>query len=149
MKLMKHATLENYEEIKSIFKKHKEWFPHIRQDKLKSQIINGGCVFDEGVVITYNLYKKKTAIGSTIASKGDCILHQIVTAKQGNGCAAKVFTKFTESIDTNIFLSVRADNHTAIGFYKKMGMYQSGKISWKNGEIEGLVFLLLTNPLPL
>jgi hypothetical protein len=149
MELIKHATLDDYEEIKSIFNKHKEWFPHIRQDKLKSQIIEGGCIFDEGVVITYNLYKKNTAFGSVIAFKGDCILHQIVTAEQGNGCACKVFTKFVEYVDTNIFLTVRADNQIATGFYEKVGMNQVGHIAWKNGEIQGLVFGLAKNPLPL
>lgn len=137
---MKHATISDFDEIKSIFKKHKEWVPHIRHDKLKRQIESGECAFDEGVVITYNLYKRNTSLGDVVASKGDCILHQIVTAQQGNGSASRVFKKFVDYIDATIFLSVRAENLIAVGFYKKMGMDVVGKTSWKNGEIEGLIF---------
>ena len=148
---MKHATISDFDEIKSIFKKHKEWFPHIRHDKLKRQIESGECAFDEGVVITYNLYKRNTSLGDVVASKGDCILHQIVTAQQGNGSASRVFKKFIDYIDATIFLSVRAENPIAVGFYKKMGMDVVGKTSWKNGEIEGLIFRMerKANPNPV
>lgn len=140
--MVQHATLDDLEEIKSIFNHHRKWFPHVRYDYLKGQIINGGCIFEEGVVITYNLYKKRTKLGSVVFDKGDCILHQIVATHQGDGSASNVFTKFIDHVDTNIVLTVRSENERAIGFYEKMGMEQVCSVSWKQGEIDGALFLL-------
>ena len=56
---MKHATPEDFEVVKGIFKKHRDVFPYLRFDSLKNKIEEGKVVYDTGVVITYNKYKRK------------------------------------------------------------------------------------------
>lgn len=41
-----------------------------------------------------------------------------------------------------VWLSVRADNKRAIKFYQKMEFELMGDISWKQGEIKGVIFRL-------
>ena len=74
---MIHAKDTDFDEIKSIFKQHKEWFPHLRQDYIKRMIASGNLILDSDVIITYNYYKRKQRIGNVQAQQGDCILHQI------------------------------------------------------------------------
>ena len=147
---MKHATLNDYDEVYSIFQPYRKlWFPHLRTDKLKRQIDSGECILDRDVVITYTIYKKRTQITkglSLYGEKGECVLHQIVSKKQ-DGSASKVFNDFFNFINTNLYLTVRSSNKRAIGFYKKMGMKEVGKTSWSNGTMEGLVFLKSTKGL--
>ena len=50
------------------------------------------------------------------------------------------YLKSFKMIDTNLYLSVRASNHKAIGFYNKMGMRQVGKTSWGNNTMKGLIY---------
>ena len=56
---MIHAKEADTIEVKSIFKQHKEWFPHIRQDYIKRMIDSGNLILDNDVIITYNYYKKE------------------------------------------------------------------------------------------
>ena len=136
---MKHATIDDFDNVYSYFTKNRKWFPHVRTDYLKRMITGGMCILDREVVITYTIYKKRTKINkgaSVYGEKGDCILHQIVSKK---GKATEVFTDFFDYINTNLFLSVRASNDTAINFYLKMGMKEVDKTTWGNG-VEGLVF---------
>ena len=61
---MIHAKEIDTIEVKSIFKQHKEWFPHIRQDYIKRMIDSGNLILDNDVIITYNYYKKKQRNGN-------------------------------------------------------------------------------------
>ena len=45
---MIHARENDFDAVKDIFKQHKEWFPHIRQDYLKRMIASGNLIL--GVV---------------------------------------------------------------------------------------------------
>ena len=107
MNSVKFAEDKDYITIVETFKKHKEFFPHIRTDYLKRCIINSFSesklesknksnnlmIFDKGVVITYSFYKRKNKIGNTLAQPGDCILHQIVAEKR-DGSAKEVLHDF-------------------------------------------------------
>jgi len=135
---LKLATKSDFNDIKSLFYEHKDIFPHIRQDKILHHIETGNCIYDDEVVITFNIYKRKQKIGNIVADKGDCILHQIVS-KSGN--ASKILKKFFEYINTKVYLSVRESNSEAIDFYRKNDMLEIGEIAWKNNTIPGKIFL--------
>ena len=135
---MRLAIKSDFNDIKSLFYKHKEIFPHIRQDKLLHYIETGNCIYDNEVVITFNVYKRKVRIGNIVANKGDCILHQIVSK---SGKASKTLQDFFKYINTKVYLSVRKDNTEAIDFYLKNDMLKIGDIAWKNNTIPGKIFL--------
>ncbi len=135
---MKHATGQDFEAVRSLFRQHRQWFPHIRNSHIKRSIEAGETIFDKGVVINYHIYKRKTKIGDVYAYPGDCILHQIA-ASERNGTARVVLNDFFELMSRRVFLSVRADNDIAIKFYHNMGMKHVGDTSW--GKYDGLVFL--------
>ena len=99
-KVLSHATEDDYNQIMDVFKLHKAYFPHIRGDKIKRMIDSKNVVWEDGVLITWNRYKRKQKVGEYQAQKGDCILHQIAARDQGNGSAKKVFEKFKENVFT-------------------------------------------------
>lgn len=136
----------NYKEIYEIFKKYKAIFPHIRQDYLKRMIAAGNVIFEDGVVIVYQKYKKKTRLGDYSAKAGTYMLHQIVNANVGNGNTEKVFNNFLAKViddeSDGIVLTVRANNGRACKFYEQMSFEKVGTISWKSGEIPGVVYFL-------
>ena len=141
---MTHAKDTDFEEIKSIFKQHREWFGFVRSDYIERTIINNGekfnfpvsfdnkhqsnnyLIFEDDVIITYAINKVKHKLGklpnvcNVKTYKGDVILHQIC-AKNRNGSASKVLQKFFKE-HRRVFLTVRSDNETAKKFYKKNGM---------------------------
>jgi RimJ/RimL family protein N-acetyltransferase len=131
---MIHAKEADTIEVKSIFKQHKEWFPHIRQDYIKRMIDSGNLILDNDVIITYNYYKKKQRIGTVTAQQGDCVLHQIA-AKNRNGSASQVLQRFFKWTNRRVFLSVRRDNLIAKKFYEKNGMKLVGFTSWSLGGV--------------
>jgi len=136
------AKIEEIKEVYSIFHKHKEIFPHIRFDYLQRKINSGCCVYDDGVVITYTIYKRKNRIGENVANKGDVMLHQIVNADPSNGNSRKVLERFFEHTVEGkpVWLTVRSDNDRAINFYKKMNFEVMGDISWMGGKLPGVIF---------
>ena len=135
---MRLAIKSDFNDIKSLFYKHKEIFPHIRQDKLLHYIETGNCIYDNEVAITFNVYKRKVRIGNIVANKGDCILHQIVSK---SGKASKILQDFFKYINTKVYLTVRESNTKAIDFYLKNDMLKIGEIAWKNNTIPGKIFL--------
>ena len=135
---MRLAIKSDFNDIKSLFYKHKEIFPHIRQDKLSHYIETGNCIYDNEVAITFNVYKRKVRIGNIVANKGDCILHQIVSK---SGKASKTLQDFFKYINTKVYLTVRESNTKAIDFYLKNDMLKIGEIAWKNNTIPGKIFL--------
>lgn len=154
---MNHANDQNFDDIMSIFHQHKSWFGHIRSDYIRQTIINNSkkfnftsnltsknksstlTIFEDNVIITYNIYKVNKKIGNVQAKKGDCILHQI-GAKNRDGSAARILNKFFEYIDSDVLLSVRRDNVYAKKFYEKNQMKLVGETFWSNNTIPGDIY---------
>src|SRR6266404_5263497 len=95
---MKHARLSDLKEIYAQFQKRKDVFPHVRQDKLRRMIEAGQVVWQDGVVITYQRYKKRTRVGDIDIPRGSVMLHQIVNGKQFSGAGGRVFEQFVKEI---------------------------------------------------
>ena len=103
---MNHATLDDFEEVYSYYQKYKVWFPYIRTDKLKRVIEEGRCIYEDKVVLTYNIYKRRTRVSynsKVYAEKGEGIIHQLISNERGKGHATKVFEEFFKMIDTNLY----------------------------------------------
>ena len=124
-------------------------FPHIRSDKIRTLIANQNVILENHVLITYQVYKKKTKLGNVYAEKHDVILHQISNKNRGSGYAEIVIKRFFDYVKSNVFLSVRSENKRACRFYEKVGMKEIGKIAWgSDKQISGKVFVkTTTNPL--
>jgi ribosomal protein S18 acetylase RimI-like enzyme len=138
---MNIARLEDLSVIESIFAPFKKtYFPHIRQDYLKRKIDAGNVILEDGVVIVFAVYKRKQKIGTVEAQKGDAQIGQIVTATQGSGNASKILNKFFEEMNTDVWLTVRAENPRARAFYEKNGMLKVSDTSWSDGTIPGVVY---------
>lgn len=150
------ATEEESQEVYSIFQLYKDIFPHLRYDFLCRKIKSKNCVLDNGVAITFTVYKRKNKVGISntpdglfsiplplYASKGDVIIHQIANKEPSNGQSRKIITKFTDNyIGQKIWLVVRQSNIQAIKFYNKMNFGNVGTIFWKDGTLPGYVFCL-------
>ena len=136
------AKIEEIKEIYGIFAQYKEVFPHIRFDYLQRKIDSGCCVYEDDVVITYTVYKRKQRIGDNCAIKGEVMLHQIVNANPSNGKSVEVLNRFFEHTVEGkpVWLTVRTDNKRAIKFYEKIGFEDMGDIYWMKGELPGKVF---------
>lgn len=133
---LRHATLLDFPFIKALFKKHKDVFPHVRMDRLQRMIERKQVILDDGVLITYVVYKRKGKVGEFPILKGECKLNQIIST-MGNG--GSVIQRFFKEVNTNVFLTVRKDNTHAMTFYEKNGMIKLGEISWSNG-VEGVIY---------
>ena len=131
---MIHAKEIDFDVVKDIFKQHKEWFPHVRQDYIKRMIASNNLILDNEVIITYNYYKKKQRIGTITAQQGDCVLHQI--AAKNKGTASKILQEFFKWNNRRVFLSVRSDNIIAKKFYEKNGMDLVGFTSWSKSGVK-------------
>jgi hypothetical protein len=139
---MHKANTGDFDNVMSYFKQHKSVFPHIRTDKVMEQIKKQNAILENGVLITYGIYKKKTKLGDTFANKHDAILHQIATKELGKGNAVVVINDFFDYVGTNVFLTVREENIRAIKFYEKVGMTCIGNIDWGfNKQIKGKVYV--------
>jgi RimJ/RimL family protein N-acetyltransferase len=137
---MNHAKPEQSKEIYDIFRQHGDFFPHIRYDYLQRRISGNQCVYQDGVVINYSIYKKSTRVGTCNIPRGHCMLHQIANGNEGNGNAKKVLKEFLTYIKVPIWLSVRADNQRATNFYEKNGFIRVGTVEWMNGTLAGLIY---------
>ena len=156
---MNHANLDNLEEIMDVFKQYGDTFPHIRKDKIETMIEFHNVIWEEGVLITYNHYKRKQKVAMMSkknrvlsayeAQKGDCILHQIAAKNQGDGSGKRVFKRFIEyNKGRDIVLSGRTENDRAIKFYKKNGFIKVSDIEWgRDKQVKGQVYLLEQKPL--
>ena len=156
---MKHAEIIDLEEIMDVFKQYGDTFPHIRKDKIETMIEFHNVIWEEGVLITYNHYKRKQKVAMMSkknrvlsayeAQKGDCILHQIAAKNQGDGSGKRVFKRFIEyNKGRDIVLSVRTENDRAIKFYKKNGFIKVSDIEWgRDKQVKGQVYLLEQKPL--
>jgi len=144
---MKHATVDDLKEIYKHFQKRKDVFPHVRQDRLKRRIEAQQCIYQEGAVITYQQYRKRTRVGVVQIPAGSIMLHQILNADQFNGAGSKVFRQFIAEVVNpsggDLYLTVRKENAVACRFYERHGMEVAGTVAWKNGTIPGTVYRLL------
>jgi hypothetical protein len=141
---MRHATVEELQSILAHFRVHRDVFPHIRQDKLERRIELGLCIYEDGVIITYQQYKKRTRVGDVDVPRGAFMLHQILNSQQFSGAGGRVFERFCEEIvkplGGNLYLTVRQENRTACLFYERHGMTVAGRVAWKQETIPGLVY---------
>lgn len=152
---MYHAKESDLDVIMNIFKKNREWFPHVRKFHINTRIGRKQVILEDGVVITYHYYTRNQPLSkldkdgnelgpSVIAEKGDCILHQIVTNEKGK--ASIVLQKFFNYVKSKrVYLSVRSNNEIAIKFYLKNGMKLVGHTHWSDGKMPGDIFLYNTN----
>lgn len=143
---MRHASNRDLKAIYGHFQKRKDVFPHVRQDGLRGRIEAQQCVYQDGVIITYHQYKKRTKVGEVQVPAGSIMLHQILNSQQFNGAGRKVFRQFVEEIvkpyGGDLYLTVRRENTVARRFYKRHGMVVVGTVAWKNKTIPGLVYRL-------
>lgn len=141
---MHHATAEDLKEVLGHFHAYREVFPHIRQDALLRRVLAGQCLYEEGVVITFQLYKKRTRVGDVDVPRGAVMLHQILNSNQFNGAGGRVFEKFCAEVvrpsGGDLYLTVRRENTTARAFYQRHGMSEVGTVAWASGTIPGLVY---------
>ncbi len=141
---MHHATPDQLKEIFGLFRSYPAIFPHIRQDALLRRIVAQQCAYEDGVVITYQRYKKLTRVGTLDVPAGAVMLHQIVNSKQLSGVGGRVFEKFCAEIvrplGGQLYLSVRQENTTACQFYERQGMRVVGSVAWANGTIPGHIY---------
>lgn len=143
---MRHASLRDLKAIYRHFQAHRNVFPHIRRDALKRRIERYQCIYQDGVVITYQQYRKRTRVGDVDVPAGAIMLHQILNCNQFSGAGRRVFRKFVDEIvkptGGDLYLSVRRENEVACRFYERHGMTVAGTVAWKNRTIPGLVYRL-------
>ena len=135
------AAPSDFEKIKSIFYKHKTWFPHVRTDYMMRMINKQQLILEDGILITFHHAKRRQKIGDVQLEKGDTVLHQIASDSPGSGNAQSILNNFFDYCPKDVFLSVRADNLTANKFYVKMNMNLIGSTSWAKGTIPGNVYV--------
>jgi len=143
---MRHASVRDLSAIYRHFQARRDAFPHVRHDGLNRRIEARQCVYQQGVVITYQQYRKRTRVGDINVPAGAIMLHQIVNSRQFNGAGRRVFKQFVAEIvkpsGGDLYLSVRKENVIACRFYERHGLKVVGTVAWKNGRIPGLVYRL-------
>jgi hypothetical protein len=141
---MRLAKLSELKTIYGLFSTRRDIFPHVRQDSLRRRIEAKQCIYEDGVVITFQQYKKRTRVGDLDIPSRAIMLHQIVNGNQFNGSGSRVFDRFIEEIVIpscgDLYLTVRAENAVACAFYKRHGMKSVGKVAWSDGTIPGLIY---------
>lgn len=146
---MRFAKLTELKTIYDIFANRRDIFPHVRQDALKRRIEKQQCIYTNGVVITFQQYKKRTRVGDLDIPSGSIMLHQIINANQFNGAGKRIFNKFFDEIVVpsggDLYLAVRTDNAVARRFYEKRQMRIVGMVDWSGGAIHGLIYCKPTN----
>lgn len=140
---MRHAKLSDLKEIYRFMQAHEE-LKHVRQDKLRERIEARQCIYQDGVAITFQKYKKSTRVGGVQVPAGAIMIHQIVNGRQFSGKGGEVFEQFVEEIvkpsGGDLYLSVRKANAVACAFYARHGMKVVGKVDWSRGTLPGLVY---------
>lgn len=104
------------------------------------------CIWQDGVIITFQQYRKRTRVGNVQVPAGAIMLHQILNSRQFNGAGGRVFEQFVREIVNrsggDLYLSVRKENAVARRFYVRHGMKVAGTVTWSRGPIPGLVYVL-------
>lgn len=146
------AQPEDFKEVWKVFKQNRKFLGHVRDTKINSLLEKQNVVFEDGVAITFHISKVNSKIGRDTdvdIKKGDCILHHICSLNTGGGHGSKVLKRFFNHIDTDVYLSVREENESAIRFYEKVGMERVGYINWSGGKIKGCVYKFSSEALDL
>ena len=140
---MIYATPDDFDAAWEFFDTNKEWFPHVRKSHVRNRLEWGQVIIQDNVLITQQRYKRTGRIGrdSDVTTKmGDHIIHQIIAKNKGTGEAARVIQEYFDHVNTDVYLTVRAENVPANKFYKKIGMERVGYINWSNGKMKGNVW---------
>ena len=131
-------------DIIDIFKLYPNVFPggyfRFLKVKITNKIEKNEIIYENGVVLTWTKYKRKTKISPDVSIlNGDIKINQLVNRYQGNGMAKEIFSSFiTNHNGTTLYLDVKADNERAIEFYKKNNFKVIGeKLFGKN--MKGLI----------
>lgn len=131
-------------DIIDIFKLYPDVFPggyfRFLKAKITNKIEKNEIIYENGVILTWTKYKRKTKISPTVSIlKGDIKINQLVNRYQGNGMANKILSTFINNNNgTTLYLDVKADNERAINFYKKNNFKVIGeKLFGKN--MKGLI----------
>ena len=143
--MLNRASASDFDLVMSIFRHHKDYFPHIRHDKIWQYINSGNVILEDDVVITYRKYQKRTQLGECYAEKGHVIINQIASLREGEGKGKKVLKQFLKEFDSTVWLTVRFDNYHAINFYFMNSFYAVGHIAWKDDTIDGVVMNSMPN----
>jgi hypothetical protein len=138
------AQLNELKAVYTLFASRRDIFPHVRQDALKRRIEAGQCIFEDGVAITFQQYKKVAHVGELSIPAKSTMLHQLINGGQFNGAGGRMFDRFFDEVVVpsggNLYLSVRAANEVACRFYERHGMRVAGKVAWSGGTLPGLVY---------
>jgi len=140
---MIYATQDDFDVAWEFFDTNKEWFPHVRKSHVRNRLEWGQVIIQDNVLITQQRYKRTGRIGrdSDVTTKmGDHIIHQIIAKNKGTGEAARVIQEYFDHVNTDVYLTVRAENVPANKFYQKIGMERVGYINWSNGKMKGNVW---------
>lgn len=141
MRLAKASELKS---IYKLFSSRKDVFPHIRRDALKRRIEAGQCIFEDGVAITFQTYRKRTRVGEVDIPAKSVMLHQIISSAQFSGAGGRVFDRFFDEVVVpsggDLYLSVRSKNEIACRFYERHGMTVVGNVAWSGGTIPGAIY---------
>ena len=141
---MNYVTPKDFKEVWAVFEQNKEWFPHVRTSHIKNRLDWGQIIFQDGVVLTQQLYQQSRLIGrftDVRVESGSYLIHQIINSEKGNGKAEKVIKEYFDHVKQNVYLTVRSDNKPANAFYSKVGMSKCGYINWgKEQKIKGNVW---------
>tara|TARA_B100002019_G_scaffold272592_1_gene267938 strand:- start:47 stop:487 length:441 start_codon:yes stop_codon:yes gene_type:complete len=140
---MIYATPDDFDAAWEFFDTNKEWFPHVRKSHVRNRLEWGQVIIQDNVLITQQRYKRTGRIGrdSDVTTKmGDHIIHQIIAKNKGTGEAARVIQEYFDHVNTDVYLTVRAENVPANKFYQKIGMERVGYINWSNGKMKGNVW---------
>ena len=142
---MTFAQSDDLKIIYSTFHTRLDIFPHIRQDALKRRIEAHQCVWQDGVAITFQQYRKRTQVGTVAIPAKSIMLHQIINSNQFSGAGGRMFEAFFEEIvipsGGDLYLSVRTANVVACDFYEKHGMECVGTVVWSGGTLPGKIYL--------
>ena len=143
--MLQHATPEDAKTIYGIFRQYPHIFPHMRFDKVERMCGAGQVIYDTGVIITYQQYRKAVRLGTHLAPRGTTCLHQIVkSADAPRYAASEIFDLFrAHYVPQSLVLSVRADNTAACRFYERHGLVRVGDILWQEAgrPLPGYVYV--------
>ena len=133
------AADSDLKEIVSLFRTHREVFPHLRPKEIEKSIEEQKMVWCGGVAIQFKTYKRRQKKGSFTTNVGDIHLQKIVSKNLGQ--TKEVFKQWIDYLkEGRIVLSVRKRNKRAIRFYEKHNFKIVSDIKWK--DVEGYVMVL-------
>src|SRR5271170_71838 len=99
---MKYATLSQLSEIYSHFQSQRDVFGHVRKDRLTKRINTEHCIYQDGVLITFQQYERAGKIVAACpqirVQAGEWVIHQLLNTQQGNGAGGRMLWKFMNEV---------------------------------------------------